>query len=73
MEIIKEFFSVFVTIGGWCVMLGVYITKIKQHDKEISEIKKRQESIDGLLMSINNTLTELSTKVDLLISDKIKK
>ena len=73
MDFLRDYFGIIGTIAGWCVMLGVYITKIKQHDKEIGEIKKRQESIDGLLMSINNTLTELSTKVDLLIQDKIKK
>ena len=73
MEWLKDNFSFIATVMGWVFMVGVYVTKIKQHDKDIDSIKTRQESIDKLLMSINNTLTELSTKVDLLISDKIKK
>ena len=73
MDWLKDNFSLITTICGWVFFIGVYVTKIKQHDKEIESIKNRQESIDKLLMSINNTLTELSTKVDLLIQDKIKK
>ena len=72
MEWLENNFSIVVTVLGWIYMIGVYVSKIKQHDKELEDIKKRQDNIDAVLMSINNNLTALSTKVDLLISDRIK-
>ena len=53
--------------------LGIYIAKVKQHDKDISEIKSKQQTLDTLLQSINNNLTELNTKVGFLLEEhKIK-
>lgn len=69
---ISEIFTIAITIGGWCVMIGIYTNKIKQHDKEIEEIKARQNSTEDLLKSIDKTLTSLNTKVDLLLTGKIK-
>ena len=60
-----------ITIGGWCVMIGIYTQKIKQHDREIKELKAKQASTETILQSINNTLTSLDTKVDLLLKGKI--
>lgn len=61
-----------ITIAGWCVMVGVYTQKIKQHDKDIAEIKSRQDTTEHLLKSIDNNLASLNTKVDLLLNGKIK-
>lgn len=52
-------------------MIGIYTAKIKQHDKEIEEIKTRQDSTEKLLQSIDKTLTSLNTKVDLLLTGKL--
>lgn len=52
-------------------MIGIYTQKIKQHEIEINELKNRQASTDTILQSINNTLTSLDTKVDLLLQGKI--
>ena len=52
--------------------LGLYIAKVKQHDKDIAEIKNRQNSTDSVLQNINNTLTALDTKMQLLLDDRIK-
>lgn len=68
---ISEIFTIGATIGGWCVMIGIYSNKIKQHDKEIEEIKNRQDSTEKLLQSIDKSLTQLNTKVDLLIQGKL--
>lgn len=73
MDFLKDYFGIIVTVGGWCMTIGLYVAKIKQHDAEIKEIKEKQVCVDSLLQSINNTLTSLDTKVDLLINDKIKK
>lgn len=72
MELLRNYFSIIATVAGWCVMGGLYIGKIKQHDQELKEIKERQNSTDRALDSINNLLNRLDTKVDLLINDKIK-
>lgn len=67
----KFLFSVLVTIGGWCMTLGMYTTKIKQHDKEIEELKAKQNNTETLLQAINTQLVELNTKMSLLIRGKI--
>lgn len=69
---ITELFTIGTTIAGWCVMIGIYTNKIKQHDKEIEDIKLRQNSTEDLLKSIDKTLTSLNTKVDLLLTGKLK-
>lgn len=69
---IIEIFTIGTTIAGWCVMIGIYSNKIKQHDKEIEDIKTRQNSTEELLKSIDKTLTSLNTKVDLFLTGKIK-
>ena len=53
--------------------IGLYISKIKQHDVEIKEIKERQNNTDSLLQNINNALSSLNTKMDLVLNDKIKR
>lgn len=71
-----------ITLGGWCIMIGIYTQKIKQHDIDLKNIKEqhekdvlaltqRQNSTDTILQSINNTLASLDAKVDLLIKGKI--
>ena len=68
----KDMLNLLITFGGWCMTLGLYIAKVKQHDKDIEEIKKRQTSTDTLLQSMNQTLTSLDTKMSLLLNDRIK-
>lgn len=72
MDFLKEYFSLFVTVGGWCMTIGLYIAKIKQHDIEIKDLKEKQDSVDRLLSSIDKQLTELNTKVSLLLQGKIQ-
>lgn len=67
----KFLFTILVTVGGWCMTLGMYVTKIKQHDKEIEDIKKQQNTNETLLNAINTQLVELNTKVTLLLRGKI--
>lgn len=68
----KFLISLAISIGGWCVMVGTYTQKIKQHDKDIEDIKNRQDTTEKLLKSIDNNLASLNTKVDLLLNGKIK-
>lgn len=68
---LKSIINLAITVGGWCVMLGMYLSKIKQHDVEIKELKEKQSSNETILQSINNTLASLDTKVDLLLKGKI--
>lgn len=68
---LKSIINLAITVGGWCVMLGMYLSKIKQHDVEIKELKEKQNSNETVLQSINNTLASLNTKVDLLLKGKI--
>lgn len=67
---LKTLITLLITIGGWCMSLGIYVSKIKQHDKDISELKKDQKSLEVLLQSINNNLTELNTKVGFLLEER---
>lgn len=69
---LKEIFTLLVTIGGWCVSIGLYIGKIKSLEKEMSEVKNRQTKTDELLLNISNQLAELNSKVGLLIQGKVK-
>lgn len=73
MDFLKEYFGIIVTVGGWCMTVGLYVSKIKQHDVEIREIKEKQSSTESVLQSISKSLVSLDTKVDLLLNDKIKK
>ena len=68
----KYLISLGITIGGWCVTLGMYFNRIKQLEKELYEVKLHQNTTDRLLSDISKQLTELNTKVSLLIDSKIK-
>ena len=52
--------------------LGMYCTKIRQHDKDIEEIKNRVNASSEIFQTISNQLAELNTKVSLLIDGKIE-
>lgn len=54
-----------------CITVGVYMTKIKQIEKNIDKLEKKQDTTDQLLQSINTQLTELNTKMSLLLRGKI--
>lgn len=73
MEFLKDYFGIIVTVGGWCMTVGLYVSKIRQHDVEIKELKGKQSNTDSILQNINNSLSSLNTKMDLVINDKIKK
>ena len=75
-------FTIGVNLVSWGVMLGVYKTKITNNEHEIKELKEetdrrlealseRQNKTDTILQSINNNLTELNTKMDLLVKGKL--
>lgn len=67
----KWLITLAITVGGWCVSIGMYIAKIKQHDNELKEIKNHQQTTDQLLINISNQLADLNSKVGLLIQGKI--
>lgn len=69
---IKFMLEILVTVGGWCVMLGIYLSKIKQHDADIIDLKKKSDDTTKLLNSINEQLVELNTKMSLLIGGQLK-
>lgn len=54
-----------------CVTIGVYMTKIKQLEKDLEKLEQKQNTTDDLLKSINTQLTELNTKMSLLLRGKI--
>lgn len=67
----KFLIEIVLTIGGWCVMIGMYSQKIKQHDKEIEDLKVKSDKNTELLNEINKQLAELNTKMSLLINGRI--
>lgn len=75
--------SLGITIAGWGVTFGIMKQKVSQNEKAISELKQdfkdelakvesKQTATDNLLLAINNNLTDLNTKVGLLLDNKIK-
>lgn len=78
----KFLISMAITIGGWCVMLGVYKQKIKNHEDELKELKEQHAkdiaAINARFMAqdskydaINDKLSDLGTKMDLLLAGRI--
>ena len=72
MDFIKDNWGMLVSFAGVAVMWGVFKTKLKQHDIEIRDIKNRQNTNDKLLSDIVKQLTELNTKMDLIVGGKLK-
>lgn len=68
----KTAFPILVTIGGWCMTIGMYCTKIKQCERDIINLKDNQNDMNVLLQSIEKQLVELNTKMSLLIKGQIK-
>lgn len=77
------FIGLGISVAGWGVTFGIMKQKIAQNEKAIDDMKKdfkdditkietKQTAIDNLLLSINNNLTDLNTKVSLLLDNKIK-
>lgn len=75
--------SMGITVAGWGVTFGIMKQKIAQNEKTIQELKQdfkddlakveaKQSQTDTLLLAINNNLTDLNTKVSLLLDNKIK-
>lgn len=71
-----------ITVGGWCVMFGVYKQKIKnledeqkelkeQHAKDVESINARFIAQDSKYDAINDKLSDLGTKMDLLLAGRI--
>ncbi|MCQ2082538.1 MAG: hypothetical protein MJZ11_12860 [Lachnospiraceae bacterium] len=72
-----------ITIAGWGGTFGIMKQKVQQNEKMIEDLKKdvkediskiesKQTATDNLLLAINNNLTDLNTKVSLLLENKIK-
>lgn len=68
---LKTLINFAITVGGWCVMIGVYTAKIKQHEQEIQDLRERQNSTEELLKNIDKQLTEVNTKMSLLLQGRI--
>lgn len=68
----KFLLEILITVGGWCIMIGMYVSKIKQHDEKIMELEKKSDETTKLLNSINTQLTEISTMVELLVNGRLK-
>lgn len=71
-----------ITLAGCCVTFGICKNKIDQNQKDIEALKtqhkddinlllQKQGASDLLLQDISKQLTELNTKVSLLIKGKI--
>lgn len=74
--------TIVVTVAGWGVTFGICKNQIEQNKKDIASLKdqhkddfrlilEKQNNTDVLLQAISNQLTELNTKVSLLIKGKI--
>lgn len=77
------FIGLGITVAGWGVTFGIMKQKIIQSEKDLENLKKdfkediarvetKQTQTDTLLIAINNNLTDLNTKVGLLLDNKIK-
>lgn len=77
------FIGLGITVAGWGVTFGIMKQKIIQSEKDLENLKKdfkediarvetKQTQTDTLLLAINNNLTDLNTKVGLLLDNKIK-
>lgn len=78
----KFLITMAITVGGWCVMCGVYKQKIKnledeqkelkeQHQKDVQAINARFIAQDSKYDAINDKLSDLGTKMDLLLAGRI--
>ena len=47
-------------------------SKINQNEKDIKELQNGQTDVSANIASINTTLASIATKIDLLLSGKIK-
>jgi len=47
-------------------------SKINQNEKDIKELQNSQTDVSANIASINTTLASIATKIDLLLSGKIK-
>lgn len=74
--------TIVVTVAGWGVTFGICKNKIEQNQNDIKELKdqhkedfnlviQKQNNTDQLLQAINTQLTELNTKMSLLLRGKI--
>lgn len=77
------FIGLGITVAGWGITFGIMKQKINQSEKDLENLKKdfkediarvetKQTQTDTLLLAINNNLTDLNTKVGLLLDNKIK-
>lgn len=75
--------SMGITIAGWGATFGIMKQKIAQNEKALETLKEdfkedvrrleqRQSATDNILLDINKNLTDLNTKVSLLLDNKIK-
>lgn len=78
----KFLLSIAITVGGWCVMFGVYKQKIKNQEEELKELKETHKkdidvinarfiAQDSKYDAINDKLSDLGTKMDLLLAGRI--
>lgn len=74
--------TIVVTVAGWGVTFGICKNQIEQNRKDIRDLKdqhkddvktlfQKQNNTDTLLQNISQQLTELNTKMSLLIKGKI--
>lgn len=79
---VKLVVTIVITVAGWGVTFGVCKNKIDQNQKDIETLKsqhkddfnliiQKQNNTDTLLQNISQQLTELNTKMSLLIKGKI--
>lgn len=74
--------TIVVTVAGWGVTFGICKNQIEQNKRDIRDLKEqhkedvktlfqKQNNTDNLLQNISQQLTELNTKMTLLIKGKI--
>lgn len=62
---------ILLTCAGWLYTLIVDHTEIKALRKEVEELKANYRNFDEVLEEINKKLTEVSTKISLVLDGKV--
>lgn len=74
--------TIVVTVAGWGATFGICKNQIEQNKKDIADLKdqhkddfklvlEKQNNTDNILQQISTQLTELNTKMSLLLKGKI--
>lgn len=82
-DVLSIVITIGITVMGWAVMFGICKQKIDNNENEIKELKadfqkdiddlkSRQNETSTILQSINNNLSRINERFDLLINGQLK-